>query len=72
VAFCRAVLNDPALILADEPTGNLDEDNARVILAELKARARTGAAVVLVTHSPDLAREADRVLHLDGGRLVNG
>ena len=72
VAFCRAVLNDPAVILADEPTGNLDEDNARVILAELRARARAGAAVVLVTHSPELAREADRVLHLDGGRLVNG
>jgi ABC-type lipoprotein export system ATPase subunit len=70
VAFCRAVLNDPAVILADEPTGNLDEDNARVILDELSARARAGdAAVLLVTHSAELARAADRVLHLTDGRL---
>ncbi len=70
VAFCRAVLNDPAVILADEPTGNLDEDNARVILAELRARADAGGtAVLLVTHDVDLARRADRVLHLADGRL---
>jgi ABC-type lipoprotein export system ATPase subunit len=71
VAFCRAVLNDPAVILADEPTGNLDEDNARVILDELGARARSGrSAVLLVTHSADLARAADRVVHLADGRLA--
>ena len=71
VAFCRAVLNDPAIILADEPTGNLDEENAAVILHELSARAGAGAAVVLVTHSHDLARTADRVLHLTDGRLAD-
>jgi ABC-type lipoprotein export system ATPase subunit len=71
VAFCRAVLNDPAVILADEPTGNLDEDNARVILDELGDRARSGrSAVLLVTHSADLARAADRVVHLVDGRLA--
>ena len=71
VAFCRAVLNDPAVILADEPTGNLDEDNARVILDELADRARSGrSAVLLVTHSADLARAADRVVHLADGRLA--
>ncbi len=71
VAFCRAVLNDPAVILADEPTGNLDEDNARVILEELATRARSGsAAVLLVTHNAELARAADRVLQLTEGRLV--
>jgi ABC-type lipoprotein export system ATPase subunit len=70
VAFCRAVLNDPAVILADEPTGNLDEENAAVLLAELRARARTGrAAVLLVTHSADLARTADRMLTLAHGHL---
>jgi ABC-type lipoprotein export system ATPase subunit len=70
VAFCRAVLNDPPVLLADEPTGNLDADNARVILDELRARARTGTAVLLVTHSDTLAAAADRVLHLVDGRLV--
>jgi ABC-type lipoprotein export system ATPase subunit len=71
VAFCRAVLNDPAIILADEPTGNLDEDNAAVLLAELRARAREGrSAVLLVTHSADLARTADRVLTLVNGQLT--
>ena len=71
VAFCRAVLNDPAVILADEPTGNLDEENAAIILYELRERAKGGgSAVVLVTHNPELARAADRVLHLEAGRLV--
>jgi ABC-type lipoprotein export system ATPase subunit len=70
VAFCRAVLNDPPVLLADEPTGNLDADNARVILDELRARARAGTAVLLVTHSDALAAATDRVLHLVDGRLV--
>ncbi len=71
VAFCRAVLNDPAVILADEPTGNLDEENAAVLLAELRERARGGrAGVLLVTHSVDLARTADRVLTLANGQLT--
>jgi ABC-type lipoprotein export system ATPase subunit len=71
VAFCRAVLNDPAVILADEPTGNLDEENAAVLLAELRVRAHGGrSAVLLVTHSVDLARTADRVLTLANGRLT--
>ena len=70
VAFCRAVLNDPPVILADEPTGNLDADNARVILAQLRTRARTsGVAVLLVTHDAELARTADRALTLTQGRL---
>jgi ABC-type lipoprotein export system ATPase subunit len=70
-AFCRAVLNDPAVILADEPTGNLDSENAAVLLAELRDRARTGrAAVLLVTHSAELARTADRTLTLADGQLT--
>jgi ABC-type lipoprotein export system ATPase subunit len=70
VAFCRAMLNDPSVILADEPTGNLDEANAAVLLGELRAHARErGAAVLVVTHSLELARTADRALTLVGGRL---
>ena len=71
VAYCRAVLNRPPLVLADEPTGNLDDEHARVILAELRAStAERGAAVVLVTHRPEAQAGADRVLRLRDGRLV--
>jgi ABC-type lipoprotein export system ATPase subunit len=71
VAFCRAVLNDPTVVLADEPTGNLDAENAAMLLAELRARARGGrAAVLLVTHSAELARTADRMLTLIDGHLM--
>jgi len=70
VAYCRAVLNRPPLVLADEPTGNLDDEHARVILAELRAStAERGAAVVLVTHRPEGQAGADRVLRLRDGRL---
>ena len=70
VAFCRAVLNDPVVILADEPTGNLDAENAAVILAELPARSRSGgSAVLLVTHNAELARAADRAVILVDGHL---
>jgi putative ABC transport system ATP-binding protein len=69
VAFCRAVLNDPPLLLADEPTGNLDDANGRVILDELRARARQGAAVVIVTHRADALEGADAAYHIEGGVL---
>jgi ABC-type lipoprotein export system ATPase subunit len=70
VAYCRAVLNAPPLLLADEPTGNLDDDHARVVLAELRAETRErGASVILVTHRAEAAAEADRRLRLRDGRL---
>ncbi len=65
-----ALANDPALILADEPTGELDTDNAQRILAVLRTRADHGAAIVIVTHDPDVARHADRHLTLVDGRLA--
>jgi ABC-type lipoprotein export system ATPase subunit len=70
VAYCRAVLNDPPLILADEPTGNLDDEHAGVILEGLRARARAGAAIVVVSHRAEPARHADRIVHLSGGTLT--
>jgi len=70
VAFCRAVLNDPPVLLADEPTGNLDDANGRVILDALRARARAGAAVVVVSHRPDAAAGADAVYRMHAGRLT--
>jgi len=69
VAFCRAVLNDPPLLLADEPTGNLDDANGRVILEALRARAREGGAVVVVSHRVDAAAMADDVYRMQLGRL---
>jgi ABC-type lipoprotein export system ATPase subunit len=73
VAYCRAVLNAPPLVLADEPTGNLDEGHAAVILAELRGLCRErGASVILVTHRADAAALADRTLRLREGRLEPG
>src|SRR5207244_9239969 len=68
-AFCRAVLNDPPLLLADEPTGNLDDANGAVILDALRGRARAGAAVVVVSHRPEAAVGASALYRLRGGVL---
>ena len=69
VAFCRAVLNEPPLLLADEPTGNLDDANGAVILGALRGRARAGAAVVVVSHRPEAAAGASALYRLRGGVL---
>ncbi len=70
VAYCRAVLNRPPLVLADEPTGSLDDAHGRVILGELKGLVRErGTSVILVTHRADAAAEAHRALRLVAGRL---
>ncbi len=66
-AIARALVNDPELVLADEPTGNLDQENGATVLALL--RSLDARAVVLVTHERDAAAIADRVLHLRDGRL---
>ena len=69
VAFCRGILNDPPLLLADEPTGNLDDDNAALILRALRERAEAGGAVVVVTHRPDAVAGAHAVYTLENGQL---
>jgi ABC-type lipoprotein export system ATPase subunit len=69
-AIARALVNDPALLLADEPTGNLDVVAGAGVLALLRELADEGRAVVLVTHEASAAGIADRVLRLEGGRLV--
>lgn len=71
VAIARALVHRPAVLLADEPTGNLDPARAEDVLGLLLQRIREdGAAGILVTHSRTAARRADRVLELAGGRLV--
>jgi len=71
VAIARALANEPRVVLADEPTGNLDSATGRLIYELLQSIARE-RTVVVVTHSEELARLADRVLHLRDGRLSNG
>jgi putative ABC transport system ATP-binding protein len=67
VALARALLHRPRLILADEPTGNLDSENAEIVLRALSELASEGAAVLMVTHDDRLANRAGRVMHMEHG-----
>lgn len=71
VAVARAVVGDPAILLADEPTGNLDSTNGEAVMDLLRALNRAGATVCMVTHDPRYARHADRSIHLFDGRVVD-
>jgi ABC-type lipoprotein export system ATPase subunit len=70
LSIARALVNDPHLLLADEPTGNLDEESGHRVLELLRHVAAGDRGVLLVTHDAEAARIADRVLHLEHGRLV--
>jgi putative ABC transport system ATP-binding protein len=70
VAIARALVNEPILLLADEPTGNLDTRTSGEIMAVLQALHRTGLTIVLVTHEPDIAQYAQRILSFRDGTLV--
>ena len=70
LAIARALVNDPQLVLADEPTGNLDAESGETVLSLLRGIADEGRAVLLVTHEQTATRRADRVLRLEGGRLL--
>jgi len=71
VAFCRALANAPALLLADEPTGNLDPDTSDIVFGVLMDLVReTGLGAVIATHNPGLAARMDRTVRLEGGKLV--
>jgi putative ABC transport system ATP-binding protein len=70
VCIARALINHPQLLLADEPTGNLDEDNQRIVLGLLKELHAEGNTIVMVTHDAEMAAHADRRIHLNHGRIV--
>jgi len=72
VAIARAIVTNPAILLADEPTGNLDSKSGEEIMAifgELNAQGRT---IIIVTHEPEVARYSKRLIHVKDGRIVDG
>ncbi len=69
VAIARALINQPKIILADEPTGNLDEANEEIVLKIFRELHHAGHTILMVTHDPDIARQADRRIELAHGRL---
>jgi len=71
VAVARAVVGDPVILLADEPTGNLDSTNGEAVMDLLRELHRGGATICMVTHDPRFARHADRSIHLFDGRVVD-
>jgi len=70
VAIARAIVNDPPVILADEPTGNLDSATSHEIMGLLQRLNREGTTILMVTHSQDCAAYAERVLRVSDGRLI--
>ena len=70
VCIARALINSPELILADEPTGNLDETNENIVLDIFKQLHREGTSLVVVTHDPEVAEEAQRIIRLDYGKIA--
>ena len=71
VAVARALAGEPSILLADEPTGNLDSQNGESVMELLRELHRDGATICMVTHDPRYARHADRTVHLFDGRICN-
>ena len=69
VCIARALINQPKILLADEPTGNLDAENEEAITEIFRALHRAGHTLLVVTHDPQIGREADRIVELEHGRL---
>lgn len=71
VAIARALVNKPSIILADEPTGNLDSKASELIMNELSDIHRRGNTIIMVTHNPDLTTYATRIIHMLDGRIAH-
>ena len=70
VAIARAMVNDPSVILADEPTGNLDQKSGRQIMKLFRELNRNGSTILLITHDNAVANAASRIVHIDNGQLT--
>jgi len=70
VAIARALVNDPTVVLADEPTGNLDSTTTAEIMSILCGLNRDGITVVIVTHEPDVAAQSKRIIQLMDGKII--
>jgi putative ABC transport system ATP-binding protein len=70
VCIARALINYPMLILADEPTGNLDEANERIVIDIFKQLHKEGSTIIVVTHDPEVAEDAERTVVLEHGRIA--
>jgi putative ABC transport system ATP-binding protein len=71
VCIARALINDPHIVLADEPTGNLDAQNEEIVLRQLRELHAQGRTIIMVTHDPAVARLADRLLELHHGKIAS-
>jgi putative ABC transport system ATP-binding protein len=72
VALARALINKPTVVLADEPTGNLDSKNSGVVLDMLRlSNKELGQTVMMITHNPEAAGYGDRIIHMRDGQIVN-
>jgi putative ABC transport system ATP-binding protein len=70
VAVARALVGEPSILLADEPTGNLDSKNGDAVMELMRELHRAGSTICMVTHDARFARHADRTIHLFDGRVV--
>jgi lipoprotein-releasing system ATP-binding protein len=71
VAIARALINDPLIIMADEPTGNLDSGNSNIVFDILQTLASKGNTIITVTHDTDFAKRADRIIEIVDGKIVS-
>ena len=69
VAIARALINTPSILLADEPTGNLDSKNSQIIMDELTRLHKAGNTILMVTHNPELLSYASRVIYMKDGQI---
>lgn len=71
VCIARALINNPEILIADEPTGNLDEKNEGIVLELFQKIKKDGKTIILITHNPSLGKQGDRMITLSHGKLIN-